>query len=274
MSSAVSDIASLKARLKVTWRTGDFGQIAKSYESGAAEFIERLNLAPGTRLLDVACGTGNTAIPAARVGAFVTGVDLADNLLEQGRSRAEAEGLKAQFDEGDAEQLPYDDASFDVVVSMFGTMFAPRPELVAAELLRVCRSGGRVALANWTAAGFIGQMFKTISTHVPPPPSIPSPLKWGDEETLRERLGGGVSDMSMTRRLMPFTFPFGPKEVVEFFRVYYGPTNKAFEAVAADPNKQAAMRGDLERLWSEHNEGADRTTHIKSEYLEVVATRS
>ncbi|HUE83616.1 MAG TPA: class I SAM-dependent methyltransferase [Pyrinomonadaceae bacterium] len=274
MSSAITDFESLKARLKATWMAGDFALIARSYEPGAVDFVQRLNLEPGTRVLDVACGTGNLALPAARAGAVVTGVDIAGNLIQQARYRAEAEGLSAEFDEGDAEQLPYADASFDVVLSMFGVMFAPRPELVAAELLRVCRPGGRIALANWTPGGFVGKMFKTIATHVPPPTNMPSPLKWGDEEVVRERLGTGASEISITRRLISFDFAFGPEEVVEFWRVYYGPTNRAFEALAADNYKQAALRADLERLWSENNEGTNSSTHVQSEYLQVIATRS
>ena len=234
MSQPAIDIDALKNRLKATWMAGDFGLIAKSYESGAAEFVRRLGLAPGTRVLDVACGTGNLALPAARTGAAVTGVDIATNLLEQARARAAAEGLTARFDEGDAEKLPYPDASFDAVISMFGVMFAPRPELAAAELLRVCRPGGRIALANWTPGGFVGQMFKTIAGHVPPPAGVPSPIQWGDEAKVRERLGG-TSDLRTTPRLIAFEFPFGPAEVVEFWRVYYGPTNRAFEALAAEP---------------------------------------
>ena len=274
MSSAITDFESLKARLKATWTAGDFALIARSYEPGAVEFVQRLNLAPGARVLDVACGTGNLALPAARAGAVVTGVDIAGNLIQQARSRAEAEGLSARFDEGDAEQLPYPNTSFDVVVSMFGVMFAPRPDLVASELLRVCRPGGRIALANWTSGGFVGKMFKTIATHVPPPANMPSPLKWGDEDVVRERLGPGASEIRFTRRLISFNFAFGPEEVVEFWRVYYGPTKRAFEAVAAENDKQAALRADLERLWSENNQGASGSTHVQSEYLEVIATRS
>ena len=274
MSSTASDMESLKSRLKATWMAGDFAQIAKSYEPGAADFIHRLNIKPGLRVLDVACGTGNLAIPAARAGAVVTGADIATNLLDQGRARAKAEGLMIQFDEGDAEQLPYADSSFDAVVSMFGVMFAPRPEMVAAELIRVCRPGGYIALANWTPGGFIGQMFKTISTHVPPPPSVPSPIKWGDEATVRERLQVGISDLRFTRRLISFTFPFAGPDLIEFWRVYYGPTNKAFDSLSANPDKQAALRRDLERLWSENNQAKDNTTHVESEYLEVIATRS
>lgn len=272
MSQPAIDIDALKSRLKATWMAGDFGLIAKGYEAGAAEFVRRLGLAPGTRVLDVACGTGNLSLPAARAGAVVTGVDIAANLLAQGRARAATEGLTVAFDEGDAERLPYPNGSFDAVVSMFGVMFAPRPELAAAELLRVCRPGGTVALANWTPGGFIGQMFKTIAGHVPPPPGVPSPIQWGDEAKVRERLGAGTTDLRTTPRLIALEFPMGPAEVVEFWRVYYGPTNRAFEALAADPREQAALRADLEQLWAGHNRAAGGATRVDSEYLEVTAT--
>src|ERR687894_2778546 len=178
MSQTITEMEALKSRLKATWMSGDFDKIAQIIEPGAAAFIERLALAPGTRVLDVACGTGNLSLPAARAGAAVTGIDIAPNLIETARRRALSEGLKIDFDEGDAEQLPYADASFDVVVTMFGAMFAPRPELVAAELVRVCRPGGRIAMANWTPGGFIGRMFKIGGRHVPPPPNMPPPVLW------------------------------------------------------------------------------------------------
>jgi SAM-dependent methyltransferase len=263
---------SLKTRLKAMWMAGDFGEVAKHIEANAEEFIARLALRPGARLLDVACGSGNLAIPAARAGANVTGVDIAPNLLEQARARAASEGLTIQFDEGDAENLPYPDAAFDEVVSMFGAMFAPRPELAAAELVRVCRPGGRIAMANWTPGGFIGQMFKLTGKHVSPPSGLPSPIKWGDEETVHERLREGVSDLQLTRRMCPFTYPFPPAEVVESFRTYYGPTERAFAAL--DTDGQAALRSDLERLWAEHNQATDHTTYVEGEYLEVIAIRS
>jgi SAM-dependent methyltransferase len=254
------------------WMAGDFGQIARHIEAGAEEFIARLAPQPGERVLDVACGSGNLAIPAARRGAIVTGVDIATNLLEQARARAAAENLTIQFDEGDAEKLPYDDATFDTVVTMFGAMFAPRPELVAAELTRVCRPGGRIAMANWTPEGFVGQMFKVTGKHVPPPPNMPSPLKWGDEETVRERLRDGIADLQLTRRMCEFKYPFPPAEVVETFRLYYGPTQRAFAAL--DDDAQSALRADLEHLWAEHNQATDGTTQSEGEYLEVVATRN
>ena len=272
MSTTQPEMESLKTRLKSMWMAGDFGQVAKVIEANAAEFIDRLQLKPGDRVLDVACGTGNLAIPAARAGATVTGADIATNLLEQARARAESEGLKIQFDEGDAENLPYDDAAFDVVVTMFGAMFAPRPELVSSELVRVTRSGGRIAMANWTPSGFIGQMFKVTGKHVPPPPTMPSPIKWGDEETVRERLQDGIADLKMTPRMCSFDYPLSPAEVVEFFRMYYGPTQRAFGAL--DETGQAALRKDLEQLWVDNNQATDGTTYVEGEYLEVVATRS
>jgi SAM-dependent methyltransferase len=272
MGTINPEMEALKTRLKAMWMTGDFGQVARHIETGAEEFIERLALNPGVRLLDVACGSGNLSIPAARRGAVVTGVDIATNLLEQARARAESEGLTIQFDEGDAENLPYADASFDEIVSMYGAMFAPRPELVAAELARVCRPGGRIAMANWTPAGFIGQMFKIGAKYVPPPTNMPSPLKWGDEETVRERLRDGIADLQLTPRMCTFNYSFSPAEVVEFFRLYYGPTQRTFDALDADG--QAALRKDLEQLWTENNQATDGTTYVEGEYLEVIAIRS
>jgi SAM-dependent methyltransferase len=272
MSTINPEMESLKTRLKDMWMTGDFGQVAKVIETCAEEFIARLSPKSGERLLDVACGSGNLAIPAARAGAVVTGVDIATNLIEQARARAEAEGLTIQFDEGDAENLQYNDAAFDVVASMFGAMFVPRPEMAAAEMIRVCRPGGRIAMANWTPDGFVGQMFRTGGKHVPPPPNMPPPVKWGDEETVRERLRDGIADLQLKRQMCQFKFPFPPAEVVEFFRTYFGPTQRAFDAL--DSGGQAALRSDLEKLWTEHNKATDNTTHVEGEYLEVIATKS
>jgi SAM-dependent methyltransferase len=199
-------------------------------------------------------------------------VDIATNSVEQARARALAEGLEAKFDEGDAEALPYEAASFDLVVSLIGAMFAPRPERVAAELVRVCRPGGRIVMANWTAEGFVGQMFKVIGQHVPPSPLMPSPLKWGDEATVRERLGTGIAELQLTRRNYPFSYAFPPAQVVEFYQAYYGPMNRAFAAL--DAARQVALRRDLERLWTEHNHSRNGVTRYDSEYLEVIAIRA
>lgn len=266
------EMEALKTKLKATWVSGDFSKIAESFADGAAEFVERLNLKPGMRVLDVACGSGNQSIPAARKGAAVTGIDIAPNLIEQARQRAADESFEIRFDEGDAENLPYADASFDVVMTMFGAMFAPRPERVAAELVRVCRPGGMIAMANWTAAGFVGQMFKIVGTHVPPPQNMPSPILWGNEEAVRERLGKGVSEINFQPRSIAFTFPFGVPETIEFWRQFYGPTHKAFAAL--DEKGQAALRQDLEDLWAKNNLSGNGSTHVKSEYMEVRAFRN
>jgi SAM-dependent methyltransferase len=193
-------------------------------------------------------------------------------MVEQARENAQREGLKAQFDEGDAEALEYMDESFDVVATMFGAMFAPRPDVTSTELLRVCKRGGQLAMANWTPAGFIGQMFKATAAHVPPPPGMPSPVLWGVEEQVRERLGADISSLQTNLRHVSFKFPFPPADVVEHFRNYYGPTQKAFGAL--DENGQAELRRDLEKLWADHNRMTDGTTDVESEYLEVIATRA
>lgn len=178
-----TDFDQLKQRMRSTWMAGDFGQIARYSAKGAEEFVDRLLIAPGMRVLDVACGTGNLAIPAARKNAQVSGVDIAPNLIEQARQRAAEEGLPVTFEEGDAEQLPYPDAHFDLVMSMFGAMFAPRPHLVASELWRVCRPGGTIAMANWTPEGFVGKTFSLMSQHVPAPPGLPAPVLWAAKKS-------------------------------------------------------------------------------------------
>jgi SAM-dependent methyltransferase len=253
------------------WIAGDFGQIAKMIEHGAVEFVERLDLKPGMKVLDVACGTGNLAIPAAKTGADVTGIDIAPNLIEGAIERANAEGVEAKFEVGDAEALPYEDNTFDITMTMFGAMFAPRPDVTAAELIRVTKPGGLIAMANWTPEGFAGQMFKANAKHVPPPPGMPSPVQWGSEDIVRERLSDGIADLQLTRRKITFFYPFGPAEVVEHFRKYFGPTQKQFEML--DEAGQAAMRSDLVGLWESANEATDGTTRVESEYLEVLARK-
>jgi len=224
------------------------------------------------KVLDVACGTGNLAIPAAKTGAEVTGIDIAPNLIAQAKERAMAESLTAVFEVGDAEALPYENASFDVVMTMFGAMFAPRPDVAAAELKRVCRPGGLITMANWTPDAFTGQMFKTTAKHVPPPPGMPSAILWGTEDVVRERFAEGISDLQMTRRKIIFTYSFGPADVVEHFRLYFGPTVKAFGSL--DAAGQDAMRAEFEQLWTENNQATDGTTQVESEYLEVRAVRN
>jgi len=245
MMTMTLEMESLKTRLRTTWMSGDYGYFAKYLLPGAMDFLNRLDIAPGTRMLDVACGAGQIAIPAARAGVDVTGIDIAANLIDQAQARARAEKLDVRFDEGDAERLPYADASFDLVVSLIGAMFAPVPERVAAELVRVCRPGGRIVMAP--------------------------PVKWGDEATVRERLRDGIAKLSVSRRLYPMRYPFPPSEVVEFFRLYYGPTNRAFASL--DPVGRSSLRHDLEQLWDRNNLAGRGATNVNSEYLEVVAIR-
>jgi SAM-dependent methyltransferase len=272
MAEMTTEMEALKSKLRATWIAGDFGEIAKSIAKGGEEFIERLKLTSDMRVLDVACGTGNLALPAARTGATVAGVDIAPNLIEQARHNAEVQGLNVRFEVGDAEAMPYADGEFDVVMTMFGAMFAPRPDVTASELLRTCKPGGRIAMANWTPAAFTGQMFKTNTKHVPPPAGMPSPLLWADEEAIKQRFGDGVTDLRLSRVPITFEFPFGPAEVVEHFRKYFGPTQKAFESL--DNDGQDAFRKDLLELWTEHNHATDGTTRVTSEYLEVIAVRA
>lgn len=267
------DWTSLKARQKATWESGDFGEIARCIVPAAEDFMQNLPLRAGLRLLDLACGTGNLAVIAARRGCLTHGVDIATNLLAQARVRAAQEGVLIDYTEGDAEALPYPDTSFDGVVSMFGAMFAPRPELVASEAHRVLRPGGFLALANWTPEGFIGRMFGVFRAHLPPPPTeVPSTLLWGQEAIVRERLGA-FETLRLTRRVAVMRHPFSPADTVDFFRRYYGPTRKAFESLA--PEGQIRLRQDLVDLQIRHNRsGRADTTETHAEYLEVLAVRN
>jgi SAM-dependent methyltransferase len=267
-----SPAEALRARVRATWTAGDFGRIAVGYAPGAAEFIARLGLRPGERVLDVACGTGNLTLPAARAGARVTGIDIAPALVGQLAERAAAEGLSVDAREGDAEALPFADGSFDTVVTMFGAMFAAHPDRAADELVRVTRSGGRIAMASWTPEGFIGRMLKVTVGYVPPPAGVPSVLLWGDPRVVQERLGPGVTDLRFERRAMVLAYPFGPEQTVDLFRTWYGPTVRAFAAL--DEARQRGLFDDLVRLWTEHNTAGPDATRIESEFLEVVGRRT
>lgn len=271
--STSGSIQQIKESQRNAWMAGDFGVIAKTIGGGAKEFVDRIAISSGMHVLDVACGTGNVAIPLARTGAIVTGVDIATNLLVQARERTAAEGLRVRFDEGDAEELPYPDASFDAAVSMFGAMFAPRPELVASELARVLRSGGRLAMANWNPGSFSGKMFKVNSRHVAPPAGIAPPLLWGDETTVRERLAPYFRDVETNLISIDFALPTNPAGVVDFFRKYFGPTHVAFNRL--DEAGQAALAADLESLWATANVAPNpaNQTLIHNQYLQVTAVR-
>lgn len=267
---ATDDFAELKGRLRATWTTGDYDVFSRYMEDGAKEFYGRLDIAPGTRLLDVGCGAGQLALIAARNGATVTGCDIAANWLEKARTRAETEGLQITFEEGDAEALPYPDGQFDAVVSLIGAMFAPRPTAVAAELTRVCRPGGIIAMANWTAEGFVGQMFRTIAKHIAPS-GMPSPVLWGDPAVVRERFRDGIAEVKLSRHQYRFSYPFPPEDVVVFFRMHYGPMSRAFASL--QPEGQAKLHDELAALWSAHNRAGGSSTEVDGEYLQVIATR-
>ncbi len=273
MSTPSPSLEQIKASMRASWMAGDFGVVAKTISSGAEAFIGRLSIPAGARVLDAACGTGNLSIPLARQGALVTGLDIAPNLLVQARERAAAEHLAIAFDEGDAEQLPYADASYDAVVTMFGAMFAPRPEVVARELARVLKPGGLLGMANWNPASFTGRMFKVTAQHVPPPPGIEPPVQWGDEAVVRARLTPYFKDIHTELIPIDFDMPVGPAGAVAFFRKYFGPTQVAFSKLN-EPG-QAALAADLEALWASANTAPDPTSHtlIHNEYLQVTATR-
>jgi 2-polyprenyl-3-methyl-5-hydroxy-6-metoxy-1,4-benzoquinol methylase len=273
MSASPLYMHQVKESMRAVWMAGDFGVVARNTALSAEAFVNRLKIAPGARVLDVACGTGNVAVPLARQGAQVTGVDIATNLLAQARERAAAEGLEILFEEGDAEQLPYPDGTFDAVVTMFGAMFAPRPELVVTECARVLKPGGLLAMANWTPEGFAGQMFRVTARHTGSPLGIAPPVHWGHPKVVRDRLAGWFEQVELDIIAIQFDLPTNPAGAVRFFRTYFGPTQAAFNGL--DEAGQAALAADLEALWTGANtvpDDADRTL-IENEYLQVMARR-
>lgn len=267
------DIQVIKQMMKATWEDGDYGQLSLYKKNWDEDFLSRLPVQPGTELLDVACGTGYFCILAAQRGAHVTGVDIAGNLIAQAREKAKEHKVQIRFEEGDAEALPYPNHSFDMVTSMIGAMFAPQPEKVAAELLRVCKPGGIIAMANWTAEGITGEMFGIGPKYLPPPPGVPYPLLWGNEETVRQRFGNGVSELRLNRRYWPMTFPFDENRSVEFFCRHFGPVKRTLDALAHEPEKQEMMKKDMLEFWKKHNRATDGTVRCEAEWLEVVGTK-
>jgi len=266
-----AEVATLKSRLRSIWNAGDYDRVSRYTQFEAEGFYHRLSVPPGSSLLDIACGSGQLALIAARDGVNATGIDIAENLIERARERARVEGLSARFYEADAEDLPFTNATFNVVTSVAGVMFAPRPEVAAKELLRVCGRGGSIAIANWTPQGFIGKMFRLISDFVAPL-GMRDPLLWGDEAEVRALLGTGVSKLCFTRRNAALNFPFPPSEVVRFFRLYYGPANRAFASLNRAGRQR--LQAQMEDLWSAHNVAQGGFTKVDSEWLEVIATRA
>ncbi len=255
-----------------TWSEGDFAMVAGLIVIVAEELAESLEIVPGERVLDVACGSGNGALAAARrAWGDTVGADFVPALLERGRERAAAERLDVEFVEADAADLPFEDGEFDVVMSIFGAMFAADQEKTAAELLRVCKPGGRIGMANWVPDGGVGKMFMTVAKHAPPPPGVQPPLLWGTEERLRELFGDGVSDLHIERRATRQAFR-SVDHWLDFFRTYFGPTKVAFERVG--PEGEEALEADLRAYLKESNTAGDRALVLEPEYLEVVATRA
>ena len=271
LEATTPDLGAIKQRQQQTWASGDFHQVAAQIVLVAEQLCDTADLHAGWRVLDVATGSGNAAIAAARFGCTAVGIDYVPALLERGRERAAAEGLAVELLEGDAEELPFPDASFDAVTSVFGTMFAPDHAKTATELLRVCRPGGTIALASWTPDGFIGEMFRTIGGHVPPPAGLRSPLLWGTEAHLRELFGDGIASLEVAERTFTFRYR-SAEDFVEFFRLWYGPTLKAFAAL--EGTARDALEDDLVALARRFDRLGSDATAIPATYTEtVVVTR-
>ena len=264
---ATPDFTALKLKQQATWSAGDYSVVGTTLQIVGETLCEALDLRAGERVLDVAAGNGNATLAAARRWCDVVSTDYVGALLERGKARASAEGLAVQFEEADAENLPYADASFDVVLSTFGVMFTPNQEQAASELARVCRSGGRIGLANWTPSGFIGELFTLISRYIPSPTGVQSPSLWGTEERLRELFGENVATMEVARRSFVFRYR-SPQHWIDTFRTYYGPMQKVFNALGAA--QQEALAADLIRLVQRFNRATDGAMVLPSEYLEVV----
>jgi ubiquinone/menaquinone biosynthesis C-methylase UbiE len=264
------DLAAVKAKQQAAWSSGDYSVVGTTLQIVGEALCEAVDLRSVERVLDVACGNGNAALAAARRFAHVTGIDYVPALLSRAASRAAADGVTLDLREGDAEALPFPDGAFDVVLSTFGVMFAPDQERSARELLRVCRHGGRIGLANWTPDGFVGQMFKVVGAHVPPPAGLRGPALWGTEPRLAELFGAESRELRSERR--EFTFRYrSTAHWLEVFRSWYGPVHRAFAALA--PEGQAALAADLRALVARFNVARDGTMVVPSAYLEAVITR-
>ncbi len=262
-------LKAIKNQQRATWASGDYAAIGTRLQIVGESLCEAVDVAAGWRVLDVAAGNGNAALAAARRGAEVTASDYVEGLLQRAQRRAEADGLRLDTRVAEAEDLPFDDATFDCVLSTFGVMFTPNPQKGAAELVRVCRPGGRIGLANWTPDGFVGRMFKIVGQHVAPPPGVPSPLAWGTEERLRELLGANAR-VDISRRQFVFRFR-SAEDYFETFRAYYGPILRAWEGL--DAAGRASLRAELVALAEEANRATVGSLAVPADYLEVVATR-
>jgi ubiquinone/menaquinone biosynthesis C-methylase UbiE len=270
-STSTADLKALKSRQQAAWSSGDYAVIGTTLQIVGEELCEALDVRSGQKLLDVAAGNGNASLAAARRWCDVVATDYVPALLERARERARADRLDMEFREADAEALPFQDGSFDVVVSVFGVMFTPDQERAAAEMTRVCKRGGKIGLANWTPAGFIGQLFKTIGKHVPPAPGARSPAVWGTRARIAELFEPRAASVASAQRNFVFRYR-SPAHWLEVFKSYYGPVLKTFAAL--DPAAQTALDRDLLALIDQYNRSTDGSMVVPSEYLEIVITRN
>jgi ubiquinone/menaquinone biosynthesis C-methylase UbiE len=264
------DLKAMKARQQGAWSSGDYAVVGTTLQIVGEELCEALDVRSGQKLLDVAAGNGNASLAAARRWCDVVATDYVPALLERARERAEAERLEIAFQQADAEALPFEDGSFDVVVSTFGVMFTPDQDRAASEMVRVCRRGGKIGLANWTPEGFIGQVFKTIGKHVAPPAGAKSPALWGTRARIAELFGPHAASVKSAQRAYTFRYR-SPEHWLDVFKTYYGPLLKTFAAL--EPAAQSALERDLIVLIAQFNRAADRSMLVPSEYLEIVITR-
>lgn len=271
MTEAITDFRAVTELQQQIWAKGDFAHVAPVVQIVAERLVDAVDVLPGEQVLDVACGSGNAAIAAARAYTKVTGVDFVPALLAHGRTRAAVEFLQIEFLEGDAQALPFPEDSFDVTLSVFGVMFAPDQPRAAAELLRVTRPGGRIGLANWLPVGFVADLFRTTATFLPPPPGLVPPVAWGTEERLHELFGDGITKLETRRRICTQRFP-SVDAWLEIFRRYFGPTIAAYERL--EPERRDEFTAAMLELGHRYNRAGDRAAVIESEYLEIVATRA
>ncbi len=264
------DLAAVKTRQQDAWSSGDYAIVGTTLQIVGEQLCEALDIRAGQKVLDVAAGNGNVSLAAARRWCEVTSTDYVSSLLERGRKRAEAEGLTMEFQQADAEALPFADKAFDAVVSTFGVMFTPNQERAAAEMVRVCKSGGKIGLANWTPDGFIGQLFKTLGTHVAPPAGVKSPALWGTKARIEELFKGQASAIGIEPRAFAFRYR-SSMHFLAVFRTYYGPVLKAFNTLG--PGAQAELERDVLALVGRFNRSGDGTMVVPSDYLEIVVVR-
>jgi len=269
-AQATPDFAAVKTRQQAAWSSGDYAVVGTTLQIVGESLAEAIDLRAGSTVLDVAAGNGNATLAAARRWCRVTSTDYVGALLARGRERAAAERLDIEFREADVEALPFADGSFDAVVSTFGCMFAPNPPLTASEMLRVCKSGGKVGMANWTPEGMIGQLFKAIGAHVKPPAGVESPALWGSRKRIDELFGAQALAIDVTVRQFAFRYR-SPEHMLEVFKTYYGPVLKAFAAL--DEATQPRLAADLLALMGRFNRAGDGTLVAPGEYLEVVVTK-